>query len=413
MPNSLIYSPCFDGHRQVYALVMATVLRELGFKINIAWDPKQVINNTFYLDRIKDIPDITFIDTNKYDRGGNGIAFEEFIRLQTEYKIDLTIFAEADIHIPLFATKMVQKKYRFRGRMVAVFMRPFHFYRNMSFLNTLKFIKHFPSRWKKDERFFYEFILNRLSIFDEALCIDENFVSHQKKITWLPDVFQQYAELIAPDEKKEQQEWIGKLDDFIDRNNNNFPFFYFGTAQARRGYDILLKMAVENDGCFIHCGLRSENEKFAGDSDKLRLSLQQKGKLFETNEYIVDPITIKHFFISAKRMIFPYRKFYGSSGVMLQALEYGIPVLSPSTGIMGSRVSKYGLGIVYEEENETDKEKKFELFKLQDHKLYEVNIKKYMSFQSVDQLKKTLINAFTGAKWPVRFPYINSYDRTT
>lgn len=404
MPNSLIYSPSLDGHRQVYALVMASILHELDFNIFIAWNSSEIVNNTFYVDKIKDIPNVTFIDTSKYDKGGREITLEEFIRLQTGHNIDLTVFAEADIHISLFTSKIVQKKYQFRGRVVGIFMRPFYFYRNINFLNTLKFLKHFHSRWGKDERFFYDAIFNRISIFDEALCIDENFVSHHRHFTWLPDIFQQYADLIAPDENKGQRQWVDKLTDFININSNRFQFFYFGTAAARRGYDILLNLAREYDGCFIHYGLKGEKQEYFYNTDQIRKVLQDTGRLLETNEYIIDPSTIKHFFKSANLMLFPYRKFYGSSGVMLQALGHGVPVLSPDFGIMGHRVKKYGLGITYDETNENDIKTKFELLRNQNPKCYEMNIKNYMSFQTIDQLKATLINSFTGSKLPVASP---------
>jgi glycosyltransferase involved in cell wall biosynthesis len=404
MRSCLIYSPNLDGHRQVYALVMATVLHELGFKINIACNTKQIINNTFYVEKIKEIPDVSFIDLSKYNSGGYGISFEEFVKLQSEHKIDLTIFAEADPHISLFCSKIFQKRLQFRGRLVGVFMRPFYIYRYHSLLSILRFLKHFPSRWRKDERFFYDFILKQFSIFDALLSIDENFVSHHKHFTWLPDIFQQYADLIAPDENKGQQQWIDKLTDFINVNSNRFHFFYFGTAAARRGYDTLLNLAQEYDGCFIHYGLKGENQKYIYNTDQIKNVLQDTGRLFETNEYIIDPLTIKHFFKSSNLMLFPYRKFYGSSGVMLQALGYGVPVLSPDFGIMGQRVKKYSLGITYDEMNVNDMKSQFELFRNQNPKSYEINIKNYMSFQTIDQLKSTLINSFTGSKLPVVSP---------
>lgn len=404
MPQALIYSPDLDGHRQVYALVMATVLHELGFRIYLACDTKQIINNTFYIDKIKEISDVSFIDLSRYDTGGYRITFDELVQLQTALKVDLTVFAEADPHIPLFSSKIFQRRFKARGRLVGIFMRPFYFYRHRSILSTLRFLKDIPSRWRKDERFFYDFILKQFSIFDEVLSIDENFVSHHKQFTWLPDVFQQYADFILQDENRKQRQWVEKLTDFINVNSKHFHIFYFGTAAARRGYDILLNLALEYDACFIHYGLKGENQKFVYDTNPIRSVLSETGRLFETNEYIIDPTTIKHFFKSASLMLFPYRKFYGSSGVMLQALGCRVPVLSPNFGIMGHRVKKYGLGITYDEANENDMKAKFELFRNQDPKSYEMNIKNYMSFQTIDQLKNTLINTFTGSKLPVALP---------
>jgi hypothetical protein len=408
MQNALIYSPRFDGHRQVYIYVMSNILQELGFKIYVAGNAKQDLNNLFYIDKLKRSNEASFIDTSNFDNGGYNITGTELLKLQNDYKIDLTVFAEADNHLLLFASQIFKRKHSFRGRMVGVFMRPFYFYRRMGLLNTLRFIKHFPSRWKYDERFFYEFLFKRLSIFNVALCIDENFVSHHRYFTWLPDVFQQYAELVLPDERSEQRIWIEKLSRFKERNCGNFLFLYFGTTQHRRGYDLLLKLAEDTRGCFIHCGLRDNNEMLEYDTNQLRASLKKDGRLFETDEYIVDPLCIEYFFKSVSHLILPYRKYYGSSGVMLQALDYGIPVLSPEYGITGYRIKNYKLGMAYKYKEGDANDvlvRQFDLFKLENPDIYSADIKKYMNCQSIMQLKKVLINSFTSSNLSITEPY--------
>jgi hypothetical protein len=404
MQNALIYSPGFDGHRQVYVFVIVDVLKELGFKIYIAGNSKQIITNSFYIDKLKCNPEITIIDTSNFMQEGLGITPLEFTELQNACKADLTVFVFADHHISLFVSQIFKKEYKFRGRIAGIFMQPFHYYQKTGLADKLRYLKHLPSRWRKDDLLFYNFFLKQFSLLNVALCIDENFVAHHKKFVWLPDVFQQYAELIVKDEKSEQRIWIEKLNEFKEKNRDNFCFFYFGTAQFRRGYDILLKLCEEKHGCFIHCGLRDDKVQYSYNTNQLRLLLRKDDRLFETEQYIADPLTIEHFFMSVSHLILPYRNYGGSSGVMLQALDYGIPVLAPDYGIIGHRIKKYKLGVTYDGKDESSLNLQFDYFRELNPKIFENNIKTYMNYQTIDHLKVVLTNAFIGTETPVAVP---------
>ena len=168
MPNVLIYSPGLDGHRQVYVFVMANILQELGFKLYIAANIKQKPINSFYIDKLKQKQEITILDTSNYAEGGLSISAQQFKELQNACKVDLTVFAEADHHFSLFISQIFLKKERFRGRVVGIFMRPFYYYRQKGLIDKLRFLKHFPSRWRSDEQLFYDFFLNQFALLDVA-----------------------------------------------------------------------------------------------------------------------------------------------------------------------------------------------------------------------------------------------------
>jgi hypothetical protein len=403
MPNALIYSPDFDGHRQVYVFVLAEILMEKDFKIFIAGNTQKVLLNSFYIDQLKKNTEISFIDTSKFSDGGLGINSSDFLELQNKCGCDLTVFAEADNHISLLNSQISGKK-RFKGKLAGIFLRPFYYYEKLGFLDKLRYLKHFHERWRKDDRMFHEFLLKRYSLLDIAFYIDENYVDHHKSSTWLPDVFQEYADLILKDEKSEQRIWIERLESFKEKNKGRFPLLYFGTGQFRRGYDTLLKLAVDSGGCFIHCGLNNRTEKYVLDTDELKSLLKKEGRLFETNQFIEDPYCIEYFFKSVSHLILPYRNFYGSSGVMLQALSYGIPVLAPENGIIGYRIKKYQMGRTYNDINGNSLEFQFERFKNISSETFKNNIKNYMNYQTAEQLRKTLINSFSFSKEIVKHP---------
>jgi glycosyltransferase involved in cell wall biosynthesis len=395
MPNALIFSPGFDGHRQVYVFVMCHILEELGLNIFIAGNTQQKISNSFYLDKLIKNPSITVIDTSNYAAGGLDITLPDFRNLQNSCEAELTIFADADNHLSLFTSQIFQTRKKLRGKVVGIFLRPFYYYRKNGLFEKLRFLKHFAARWKTDEQLFYDFFLNRFSLLDDALSLDENFATNNRNFKWLPDVFQQYAEVILKsDEKSEQRHWIEKLKAFKEKNKDRFSFFYFGTAQYRRGYDILLKLAEETGGCFIHCGLRDNDAIFSYDTNKIISSLKNEDRFFETNEYIKDPLCIEYFFRSVSHLVLPYRKFFGSSGVMLQALEYGIPILASNVGIIGYRIQKHNLGMTYSDSDIKALKTQLDQFKKMNPKLFENNIKAYMDLQSIEQLKTVLVESF-------------------
>ncbi|HEV8508218.1 MAG TPA: hypothetical protein VGQ53_22595 [Chitinophagaceae bacterium] len=403
MSNALIFAPSFDGHRQIYVYVLSDVLTEMGFKVFVAGNLKGKISDSSYIERLRKDKDVVLIDTSVYARGGLGITSEEFIQLQEQCDAEMTIFPDADHHISLFNAQLFNKRKRLRGKTIGIFLRPFHFYKKLSFLNRLRYLKNLPSTWRTDEYLFHEYLLKQFKLIDSALYLDENFVSHHSHTHWLPDVFQSYAEGLIGNENVEERPWIDRLENFREVNNGRFVFLYFGTAQKRRGYDLLLKMALEQDACFIHCGLNDQNEKYDLDINALKKDLERNGRLLETNQYISDPDCIESFFKSATHLVLPYQDFWGSSGVMLQALGYGIPVLVPENGIMGYRVKKYNLGLTYGHGINSLLEQ-FVKFKALPARSFETSISEYMKYQTSGQLKKVLISVFKDSDQIVEHP---------
>lgn len=404
MPNALIYSPIFDGHRQMYVFVLSNVLKELGFKVFIAGNIHAQSDSNTHIEKIKADDSVQFIDTSIYKMGGLEISRVEFFELQTRLKVDFTVFAEADHHIKLFIDQIPVKNKKLIGRVTGIFLRPFYLYEKHTFIESLKYIKHLPSIWKNDERVFFEFFLKYFPLLDSVLCIDENFVSKHSYSQWLPDVFQKFTENIFKIESNPSIAWLTRLDNFKKQNNGRFVFLYFGTAQNRRGYDTLLKMTVENEGCFLHCGLRGNETKFSENVDQLRSKLQSEGRFLETNEFIENPAIIEAFFKMTTHIILPYRRFYGSSGVMIQALGYGIPVLVPENGIMGHRVKKHKLGLVFDNKNPESLKKRFQQFIKLSPSHFNDGISTFLEFQNTEILKHSLESAITGNIIPINLP---------
>ena len=95
------------GHRQVYIFVLANILRKLAYSVYIAANFAEKPKNSFYLDKLETDPEIFWIDTNRMDGNGVSVNINDFKAIQKSNDIILTIFLEADNHIALFNSQVL------------------------------------------------------------------------------------------------------------------------------------------------------------------------------------------------------------------------------------------------------------------------------------------------------------------
>ena len=396
MQNAMIYSENLNGHRQVYVFVIATILYKLGYKVVVVANFSQNVSNSFYIDQFKLIDNLDTIDIGLPPYNGI-VNVSKIIKLQKSNQITISIFSDADHHISLFNQQLFSGKKKLIGRNIGIFIRPFYFYHKHSIWERLKYIINLRNNWRFDARLFHEFFSTRFNLLNCALHIDDNFASFHKKVSWIPDVFQQFADKVIINECASQRNWIEKINDFKSRNNGNFIVLYFGTANQRKGYDVLLKLADDNNACFIHCGLNDSSQEYNIDVENIKKKLEEEDRLLETNEFISDPLTIEWFFKSTTHLVLPYRNFLGSSGIMLQALGYGVPVLVPDYGLMGFRVKKYNLGLTFSK-TAIDLNDQFLNFIHTPIEVFANSIRDYMKIQSVNHLEEVLSNVLKKAE---------------
>ena len=136
--------------------------------------------------------------------------------------------------------------------------------------------------------------------------------------------------------------------------------------------------------------MREPQASYETDTESLRTILQERGALLETNEYLADHGTAELFFRATKCLVLPYRKHYGSSGVMLQALSAGRPVLVPDVGLLARRVKSHGLGLTYQADDWTNLRSKFKTLLLMPKAEFEDRIRLFMGYFSLDQIHAAL-----------------------
>lgn len=364
MKHALVFSPSLDGHRQVYAQYFIESLLKRDFRVFMVSESSEVKKNYPYLHNYQSNPSVTTVGIKE----ALGISLSDFRKLQGRFDIDLTVFLEADNHLKLLNYQLLPGFPRLRGKNIGVFLRSSNYIYlpkpHSNLWNRILFIKHLPKHWQSDPFIFNEFTLPKYKLINTSLMLDEIFVeTHTKIHQWLPDIIFP----ILPDDPNtvmvEKRLWEPQLASFLEKNKGKEILLYFGEAQYRRGYDSLLKLACEEKCCFIHCGLSSYPEKYEVDILELKNYLDSQGLLFETKAFIQCYQTMQLFFSVCKYVVLPYRRHFVSSGVMLQAIHFGKPVLVSDQGLMAARTQLHHLGLIYCHDDYADLKQKLKILK--------------------------------------------------
>jgi hypothetical protein len=151
----------------------------------------------------------------------------------------------------------------------------------------------------------------------------------------------------------------------------------FGDLELRKGYDLLLQLAAHDPDCVcVRFGRTKGDYKATWDVTLNKEKLIIEERLFEVDTYIESQELIDFIFSSVRFMILPYRKYYRTSGVMIDVLRRGLPVLTSDKGVMANIVKYYRVGRVFLDGNFVRLQKEFSIFK-QNYKKYLKNIEKF------------------------------------
>ena len=196
---------------------------------------------------------------------------------------------------------------------------------------------------------------------------------------------------------------MSDLEAFVSCNRGRPLFLYVGTPQRRRGYDVLLRVAVEEDGCFVSCGEVDVEEANDPETRGYKSTLASRGALFETGEAF--EFEVADAFIAATRgVVLPYRNHYGSSGIMLHVLSAGRPVLVPDVALLAQRTKVHGLGRTYRPDDLEDLKRQFRVLAASPEETYAANIRRFLQFFSEDRVKAAIMHAVTGEGAGVPWP---------
>lgn len=118
-----------------------------------------------------------------------------------------------------------------------------------------------------------------------------------------------------------------------------------GRQDSRKGFDIAARALILLHGTGRHFKVRVVGEVAPALKNELVLLEATFGPLFSQETRYMTDENLAEEFRQAKVVLMPYAPtFLGTSGVLARAAASGVPVVGPSTGLVGFRIRKHRLG---------------------------------------------------------------------
>ena len=123
-------------------------------------------------------------------------------------------------------------------------------------------------------------------------------------------------------------------------NNGKNSILFYGSIRKQKGFDLLIK-ALKG----IDCNLIVAGAVPFGDSfDRYDKLIEDNGvNCIKYIEYILEEFT-NELFQACELVVLPYTYFYSQSGVFMQAIQYGKPVVASDVGCFKEYIEKYNIG---------------------------------------------------------------------
>jgi glycosyltransferase involved in cell wall biosynthesis len=350
--RALVYSPNLGGHRHIYSKKVIDALRDLGVEVTFAFCGIEtnaakrhfVPMQSPHVDALERRGDVTMLNIS--DRFSAGVdELKLIVHLQEEQGVEYTLFIDGDVLIPAFLEQLKPGRPRLRGRNFAIFiLSEFH---HMGSLKWRQF-RDPKRRPHLRAKLFHRHLFQRFHLLDGGLYSDECLAGAMKspKCLHLPEVGHTRVEP-SPDPKV--REFFGdvrrRYAEFLARHPDKEVILCFGDLEARKGYDFLVQLVAERpDLVLVRVGRVKPSYHHDWQTVLSREKIQFEGRLFEFEHYINDQALMDALFESISYLLLPYKTYYRTSSVMIQALSYGKPLLVSHVGLMRHRVEKNRLG---------------------------------------------------------------------
>lgn len=358
----LIYSPELSGHHQVYCRVIGRILLDAGHEV-ILCSPSGRRDWVSRWPALKPFADESRIEELDM-RARSVLTAEELADVQKQYRVDTTLFTQADGFEDQFRRIAAGSAPRLRGRVCAIFSDACEWFpgedrytgRRSPFLGptlrqTLGRVKRMVLNRTETARYFYEEVLLRSRTVDAVIVKDERIAERfGPPVFWMPEIYRIFD--LLPEERRgvDYERFAGPVIDYAAQAGEKNVLLYFGTGAWYKGYDYFLRLAQQDPGTFaLHAGApdrREPGKTYTCDVAKVRQNLLRQGRLFETNAFVESQDLVDLLFSRIGRFVSTHRLTL-SSGTALQALEAGRPLLTPDTGLIGWRTRTFDLGGTY------------------------------------------------------------------
>jgi glycosyltransferase involved in cell wall biosynthesis len=374
------------GHRRIYCREFCEYFLSRDLSVTVATD-LAALEEYPQLQTLREHPRIRFVPD---DWTCEARASKQLRRLKSaarEADADLVFLAEADAAHHLLLAQLVRPLHRLPGRRVGLFLRSTNYVhepkrpRAWRFGRDVErpFLALYQSFSPARPRVFHGLFMRRFGILDAALCLDEVFVAKRgAPYSWLPDIG-----VPSSEEQKcsdEATAWGAQLSDFLATQGDRPVVVYVGDLQPRRGYETLLQLAYDADGCFVHCGKPRDLWGYPSEPLELQNTLTLRRALLQSGRPYEDFETAQTTLRAARCVVLPYHQHLGSSGVMLQALMAGRPLLVPDQGLMAWRVRNFDLGLTFVPGDWRDMRNKFSILSNTPPETFRPAIDRFLEF---------------------------------
>lgn len=136
--------------------------------------------------------------------------------------------------------------------------------------------------------------------------------------------------------------------EFLDRHRDGDLLLLFGDLEARKGFEDLVAIAMRRpDTAVLRVGRTKPFFSPSWELVNARETLLRQDRYLEIEGFLDDHELQRTLFERIRLLVLPYRKFLRSSGVMVDALRAGRPVIVPDGGLMAERVKRHRLGLTF------------------------------------------------------------------
>jgi hypothetical protein len=407
--KAFISLPDLHGHRQIYCRELCGYLLSRDFEVTVGTDTRG-LERYGELATLSGDPRVRFVADTWSAEAGPSTQLRRLTAAVREADAEVVLLAEADAAHGLLASQILGRGRRLPGRRIGLFIRSTNYVHQLERPRAGRLPRAIVAAYSyrpvslAQPRIFHEVVTRRFSVLDAALCLDEVFVASRGGLYgWMPDIATVVDE--SPERDAETAAWQAKVSAFVESQNGRPVIVYVGTPQPRRGYEQLLELACEVDGCVLHCGESPEAFGYRLSDLPARDLLLTRAAILESGGFYQSFQTAQATFGAAHCVVLPYdSRHLGSSGVMLQALQAGRPLLVPDQGLMGWRVRNFGLGLTFTPGDRGDMLRKFRLLQGISSDHFTEAIGRFLAYFAKDRFEAAMDYALGLSKQPGDYP---------
>jgi glycosyltransferase involved in cell wall biosynthesis len=326
----LVFEPRVEGHHLVYLKAITEELLGAGYRLTLATDaePQAAKAVRAELGNLMDrVAPATAYDRPEQRRH----KLVRIAQLAEQTHADLVLLPNVDeigSNLTRRAGLGLMPPAALRGRIGGIYFRP-------RFLGPLKLS---PNQWLKAlgfKRLLAGGWFSHLLLPDPYLQAALKARMPQAPASFLPDFF---PVDFAADRDEARRRWTLPADKRV--------LLFYGAGYRRKGLDLAveaMRSLAASVPAFLLCAGRHSADAQTAEG-LAQLSEQGRARVIE--RYITDEEE-KQLFAAADAVLLPYRKHFGSSGVLVHAIGAGLPVIVSDEEFMGRLVREHGLGIPF------------------------------------------------------------------